>query len=64
MTTATILFGLLSLQVGQPANGSDNARDDGKFALPSDPNAWINSPPLDLEALKGKGVFLWFYEET
>ena len=31
--------------------------------LPSDPAAWINSPPLSAEALKGKGVVLWFYEE-
>jgi len=31
--------------------------------LPSDPAAWINSPPLSTETLKGKGVVLWFYEE-
>ena len=25
---------------------------------------WLNSPPLTTEALKGKGVVLWFFEET
>jgi hypothetical protein len=24
---------------------------------------WVNSPPLSLEQLKGKGVFLWFFDE-
>ncbi|MES2792904.1 MAG: redoxin domain-containing protein [Planctomycetota bacterium] len=32
--------------------------------LPRDPAVWINSPPISLEQLRGKGVFLWFYEET
>ena len=31
--------------------------------LPSDAASWINSPPLSAATLKGKGVFLWFYEE-
>jgi thiol-disulfide isomerase/thioredoxin len=31
--------------------------------LPSDPAAWVNSPPLSVESLKGKAVVLWFYEE-
>src|SRR5690349_3653751 len=31
--------------------------------LPRDPAAWLNSPPLSVEALKGKGVVLWFFEE-
>ncbi len=31
--------------------------------LPTDPAAWLNSPPLTAETLKGKGVVLWFYEE-
>src|SRR5688572_19238738 len=31
--------------------------------LPTNPSMWLNSPPLSAEALKGKGVFLWFYEE-
>src|SRR4051794_34821792 len=31
--------------------------------LPNDPAAWLNSPPLTTQALKGKGVVLWFFEE-
>jgi len=31
--------------------------------LPRDPTAWLNSPPLSVDALKGKGVVLWFFEE-
>jgi thiol-disulfide isomerase/thioredoxin len=41
------------------------AEDDSKpELLPHDPAAWLNSPPLTEEALKGKGVVLWFFEET
>ena len=32
--------------------------------LPSDPGVWINSPPLSVQQLKGKAVFLYFFEET
>jgi thiol-disulfide isomerase/thioredoxin len=32
--------------------------------LPRDPASWVNSPPLTTDALKGKGVVLWFFEET
>lgn len=39
------------------------AADAGAELLPREPAAWINSPPLTAEMLKGKGVFLWFYEE-
>jgi len=38
--------------------------DDTTELLPHDPAAWLNSPPLTADALKGKGVVLWFYEET
>jgi peroxiredoxin len=31
--------------------------------FPSDPNAWINSGPLSVTGLKGKGIVLWFFEE-
>jgi len=33
-------------------------------AFPSDPNAWINSGPLTISGLKGKGIVLWFFEEA
>jgi thiol-disulfide isomerase/thioredoxin len=32
--------------------------------LPREASAWLNSPPLTTDALKGKGVVLWFFEET
>jgi len=35
----------------------------GSFALPTDPSAWVNTPPLTSEMLAGKAAFLWFYEE-
>ena len=31
--------------------------------FPTDPNSWINSGPLSVDALKGKGIVLWFFEE-
>ncbi len=31
--------------------------------FPADPRAWLNSPPLSLEMLRGKGAVLWYYEE-
>jgi thiol-disulfide isomerase/thioredoxin len=39
------------------------AADTPASLLPTNPSMWLNSPPLSAEALKGKGVFLWFYEE-
>jgi len=54
MLLATLLFS------AGPASAADGQRE----LLPSDPSMWLNSPPLTAEALKGKGVFLWFYEET
>ena len=32
--------------------------------LPGDPGVWINSNPLSVQQLKGKAVFLYFFEET
>lgn len=31
---------------------------------PRDPALWVNSPPITLEQLRGKAVFLWLFEET
>ena len=39
------------------------AQDRKAPELPADPAAWINSPPLTPEALSGKGVVLFFFEE-
>lgn len=31
--------------------------------LPQSPRAWINSPPVTIDTLKGKGVVFYFFEE-
>ncbi len=34
-----------------------------KLEFPQSPTQWIQGRPITLENLKGKGVFLWFFEE-
>ncbi len=43
----------------------DAARGQSEPAvrLPGNPAQWINSPPLSLRSLRGKGVVLYFFEE-
>jgi thiol-disulfide isomerase/thioredoxin len=36
---------------------------DASKDFPSDPAMWVNSDPISMAALKGKGAFVWFYEE-
>lgn len=39
-------------------------RTEGELtALPTANEQWMNSPPLSLEQLEGKGIVLWFFEE-
>ena len=38
-------------------------RADQAPPFPTDPNAWINSGPLSVSGLKGKGIVLYFFEE-
>ena len=33
------------------------------FVLPSNPQAWINSPPIATESMRGKAIVLYFFEE-
>lgn len=49
----------------QAADGTaDGTADQAQaFALPQDPRAWINSPPISLSAMSGKSVVLYFFEE-
>ncbi|MEI8019486.1 MAG: redoxin domain-containing protein [Schlesneria sp.] len=42
--------------------GSSYAAEAPPF--PSEPGAWINSPPISVQQLKGKAVFLYFFEES
>jgi peroxiredoxin len=37
---------------------------ESDLKLPQDPALWINSPPVTLESLRGKGVVLYFFEEN
>lgn len=37
---------------------------DNAVSLPMNPVQWINSPPISMSAMKGKGAVLYFFEET
>jgi thiol-disulfide isomerase/thioredoxin len=56
VTAWTVLSALIS---PHPWAAGQEAGD----LLPGEQTAWLNSPPISVETLKGKGVFLWFYEE-
>jgi thiol-disulfide isomerase/thioredoxin len=49
--------------IAQTATGSTAKPADAVKEFPSEPAMWVNSGPLSVEALKGKGAFVWFYEE-
>jgi peroxiredoxin len=39
------------------------AHADQAPPFPSDPDAWLNTGPLSVSGLKGKGIVLWFFDE-
>ncbi|MGL4511935.1 MAG: peroxiredoxin family protein [Lacipirellulaceae bacterium] len=46
------------------ARGQDTSlADTEKVALPEAPTAWLNSPPLSIEGMRGKGIVLYFFDE-
>ena len=49
--------------IAQTSAGSSSKPADAVKEFPSEPAMWVNSEPLSVEALKGKGAFVWFYEE-
>src|SRR6476659_9629757 len=55
---ALLLVCAISFCHPTPVSAADTAE-----LLPSGPAAWLNSAPLTTDALKGKGVVLWFFEE-
>lgn len=59
MLRIQIVFGLVVMLVCS----SLTAQDRG-FSLPANPGQWLNSAPISLEAMKGKGAVLYFFEET
>ena len=47
------------------AQDSTTARSDEQTGTKLEfPSVWVNSDPVSLESLRGKAVFLYFYEET
>lgn len=46
------------------AGAQSESLPDAPPALPSDPQQWINASPLSYESFRGKGVVLWYFEET
>lgn len=60
---AAFVVGAALLILTSVRNSHAQAANDG-VRLPPGPSAWINSPPLSKENLAGKGVFLWFFEES
>jgi thiol-disulfide isomerase/thioredoxin len=57
-----VAFWLGGLSLGAICQSELRAEPAPPF--PSDPAAWVNSGPLTVSGLKGKGVVLWFFEET
>ncbi len=55
------VFGLLLQIDAETATAQDTPKPAPK--LPSNPNAWINSPPMTNEMLAGKAAVLYFFEE-
>ncbi|MCR9202317.1 MAG: hypothetical protein NXI04_27045 [Planctomycetaceae bacterium] len=53
---ALLLIGAVSARAQAPA-------DEAKIVLPSNPAQWINSRPISTEAIAGKSVVLYFFEE-
>ena len=63
--TLSVAFAVeaLAQSAAQPAtpDGSQSA-GEVKLKFPEDPAQWLNTGPISMESLRGKGVFLWFFE--
>jgi len=55
LATSLLLAPCFAQAIGAPAEAPP---------LPTDPERWMNSSPLSYEGLRGKGVVLWYFEET
>jgi hypothetical protein len=67
MSLAKLLIGMIALlsTVAVARSGSCQSTLPTELPpMPSDPEQWINSAPLTYEAMRGKGVVLWYFEET
>ena len=45
------------------AHGQKPVAASAKLELPQNPGQWIQGRPISLDNLKGKGIFLWFFEQ-
>ncbi|TWT50188.1 Thiol-disulfide oxidoreductase ResA [Rubripirellula amarantea] len=55
-------FALLTILSAMTASNADDTFGQS-IVLPQNPNAWINSGPISTQAMAGKSVVLYFFEE-
>ena len=46
-----------------PVQAQEKKTDSLGVKLPTDPQQWLNYPPISLDRLDGKGIVLYFFEE-
>ncbi|TWU59395.1 Thiol-disulfide oxidoreductase ResA [Rubripirellula tenax] len=54
---------LISAIQGIPQRVALGQDEKPGLRLPSDPRAWINSSPISVDAMRGKAIVLYFFEE-
>ncbi len=57
LASALVVFAIAAAALGQTNDQSISA------PLPPEQASWINSAPLSLDSLAGKGAVIWFFEE-
>ena len=63
LVVATALVATVSPTLAQSARPGEPGDSSFDFELPTDQRLWLNSPPLTMESLSGKGVIFYFFEE-
>jgi hypothetical protein len=69
MTKAHLIFtaaiiSINSMLFGQNVFAQDRTETpEAEFNLPSNPAQWLNSQPISMQQLRGKGAVLYFFEE-
>lgn len=61
---AILHFGVVIASLLSPLGAVAATLPDKPPALPTDADQWINSGPLTYDNFRGKGVVLWYFEET
>ena len=61
VVTAIGITTTLALFAGATPAMAQDAAEDTAVEFPT---SWVNSEPISAESLRGKGVFLWFFEEN